>query len=80
MNIQSKHYLSLFFNYKIIYQVNQNQLKLKDLIENLLLDKNSSVSLILYLLPNDDEQRQTQSSTTGVFNEPFHFPVKNFYN
>lgn len=34
------------------------------------------VFLILYLLPNDDEQRQSQSSTNGVFNENFQFPVK----
>jgi hypothetical protein len=34
------------------------------------------IFLILYLLPNDDEQRQTQSSTNGVFNEHFYFLVK----
>lgn len=31
--------------------------------------------LILYLLPNDDEQRQTHLSNSGVFNEHFHFLV-----
>lgn len=32
--------------------------------------------MILYLLPNDDEQRQSQPSAQGIFNEQFQFPVK----
>ncbi|CAF2805401.1 unnamed protein product [Rotaria sp. Silwood2] len=34
------------------------------------------IYLILYLLPNDDEQRQTRSSIDGIFNEQFNFPLK----
>jgi hypothetical protein len=46
-------------------------------LQNYLPIKNSpNIFLILYLLPNDDEQQQTQSSTNGVFNEHFHFPLK----
>ena len=45
--------------------------------ETYFLVKNTQhVFLILYLLPNDDEQRQSQSSTNGLFNEHFQFPVK----
>lgn len=41
------------------------------------LDKSThSAFLILYLLPNDDEQRQTSSSAHGVFNEHFQFQVR----
>ena len=41
------------------------------------LDKSKqSAFLILYLLPNDDEQRQTSSSAQGVFNEHFQFQVR----
>jgi hypothetical protein len=46
-------------------------------LQNYLPIKNApSIFLILYLLPNDDEQRQTQSSTNGVFNEHFYFLLK----
>ncbi|CAF1152608.1 unnamed protein product [Rotaria magnacalcarata] len=35
-----------------------------------------NIYVILYLLPNDDEQRRTRSSTDGIFNENFHFLLK----
>ncbi|CAF3434934.1 unnamed protein product [Rotaria sp. Silwood1] len=46
-------------------------------LNNYLPTKNTqNMYLILYLLPNDDEQRQTRSSINGIFNEHFHFPLK----
>ncbi|CAF0732145.1 unnamed protein product [Adineta ricciae] len=32
--------------------------------------------VIVYLLPNEDEPRQTQSSSNGIFNECFQFPLQ----
>jgi hypothetical protein len=44
--------------------------------EHVHLDKTGqNMFVILYLLPNDDEQRQTSLSTNGIFNEHFQFSV-----
>ncbi|CAF0951307.1 unnamed protein product [Adineta steineri] len=45
-------------------------------IQNYLPKNNQNIFCILYLLPNDDEQRQTQLSTNGIFNECFEFSLK----
>ena len=50
----------------------------KEILLKCILVKNTETTfLILYLLPNDDEHRQTKSSINGVFNEQLYFPVKN---
>ncbi|CAF0904441.1 unnamed protein product [Rotaria sordida] len=46
-------------------------------LNNYIPTKNTqNIYVILYLLPNDDEQRQTKSSINGIFNENFLFPLK----